>query len=127
VRLTVGTLADVREATGFDLAKTIVSESDLSDLLFADPARLVAVLFVVCEPDVKARQVTPEEFAHLFVGPTLGGAGEALLGAIADFFPRSRVGAAIRANLTATLDRMDRMTIERIEAIASTSNGGRGN
>lgn len=123
LRLTVGALSDVKSDTGFDLGTAIKSEQGLADLLFSDPAQLVSILWVLCEPVATARGVTPEDFARLFDGVTLGSAGEALLMAIADFFPRSRVGAAIKSNLQATLDRLDNLTIERINSISSSGPG----
>lgn len=123
VSLTVGDLADVRTATGFDLSGALRSEEGLVDLLFGDPARLVSVLWVLCEPAAVGTDVSPREFAHRFDGPTLEAAGEALLQAVADFFPRSRVGRAVRENLRATLDRMDEAAVAAITSRSKPSVG----
>ncbi|MBY0513085.1 MAG: hypothetical protein K2P78_04140 [Gemmataceae bacterium] len=51
--------------------------------------------------------MSPDQWADRFDGPTVERATSAFLGAVADFFPRSRVGAAIKANLPGMLAKMD--------------------
>jgi hypothetical protein len=46
-------------------------------------------------------------WADLFDGPTVERASSAFLEAIADFFPRSRVGKAIKEDLPGMLEEMD--------------------
>ncbi len=114
--LTVGSLIDVRRETGVDLAGALKSESALSDLIFGDPATLVSLLYVLCETQAKAAGVTPEQFGHGFDGRAVEAATEALLTAVADFFPRSRIGQAIRRNLAATMERAEDAAIRAIDA-----------
>jgi len=125
-RLTVGSLAEVREVAGVDLGAALRSEGAVAELLFSNPETLVKVFWALLYEQARDRehQVDPETFARGFDGPALEAATEALLGAIADFFPRSRVGRAIRENLTQTLERMDQTIIE---AMTSTSNRPAGN
>lgn len=127
LRLTVGVLADVRTHAGIDLGKAIRSEQSLSDLLFGDPSDLVKVLWVLVSKKAEERQVTPEEFAHGFDGPALEQATEALLQAIADFFPRSRVAAALKTGLAAALEKMDRTVLSQMGQMAQASNNSAGN
>lgn len=121
LRLTVGALGQVRRETGADLGQAMRSDQALADLLFGDPATLVSVLWVLVAD--QAREVTPESFANGFDGPALERATEALLAAVADFFPRSKVGAALRASLGRTLERMDQAVIERLAQASSNSAG----
>lgn len=115
VRITVGKLAEVREETGIDLGKALASEGALADLMFGDPGRLVSVLYALCDD---AANVTPEDFAHYFDGPTLERGTEALLTAVADFFPRSKVGKAIREDLAAVLAAMDDAAIAALRSFS---------
>ena len=117
--LTVGDLLKVRAATGVDLGAALKSETALGELLFGDPATLVATLFVLCESQAATQAVTPEEFGYGFDGPTLERATESLIGAVADFFPRSRIGKAIRQNLTRVLDTADAAAVTAITAHAA--------
>lgn len=107
LKLTVGTLGDLKRDAGVDLSKALRSAEALSDVLFGDPENLVKVLWVLCESKSKERSLSPEDFAHRFDGPTIEKATEALLDAVADFFPRTRVGQEIRANRAVLLAAMD--------------------
>lgn len=115
LRLTVGTLTEVREATGVRLGDAFRDEAALAGLLFADPEQLGRVLWVVCRERAEAAGVTPEDFAAGFDGPALERAVEAFLGSVADFFPRSKVGAKIRESLPAVLEQMDRHAVTAVE------------
>lgn len=123
VRLTVGALADVREQAGVDLGQAIRSEGSLADLIFGDPAMLVRALWVLVESQAKAAGVDPVAFAHRFDGPTLERATEALLAAVADFFPRSKVGMMLRQNLTQAMSRLDDAIIQKLSSTSSGSAG----
>lgn len=120
VRLTVGALGDVREEAGVDLGAALRSEQGLAELVLGDPAALVKVLWVLVESQSLDKDVDPVRFAHGFDGATLERATEALLAAVADFFPRSRVGKALRENLSAALTRMDDAVLAKLQASSSS-------
>lgn len=120
LRLTVGGVADVKRDTGVDIGSITQSDTKWIEFLFGDSARLVQVLWVLCEPQATKAGISPEQFGHLFDGPTLEAAGMALAGAIADFFPRSRVAQAIRQSLTKILDAADRKMVAMLEEKSST-------
>lgn len=126
IRLTVGSLGDVREKAGVDLGAALRSEAGLADLIFGDPAALVRMLWVLIEDQARGTDVGPVEFAHGFDGPALEAATEALLTAVADFFPRSKVGRAIRENLAQTLERLDRAIIAKLNSLQGGSSGSAG-
>ena len=114
IAITVGDLIRVRKETGVDLAAALKSESALADLMFGDPVVLVSTLYVLCEKQAGDMKVSPEDFGHGFDGPTVEAATEALMTAIADFFPRSRIGRAIRQSMRRTMDRADAAGVEAI-------------
>lgn len=115
-KLTVGLLTEVREATGVKLGEILRSETALSDFLFADPETVGRVMWCCCREQAEAAGVAPESFAAGFDGPTLEAATEAFLGSVADFFPRSKIGAAIKANLPAVLAKADERGVRAVEA-----------
>jgi hypothetical protein len=126
LRLTVGLLGDVRRDAGVDLGAAIKSPKDLAGILYADPADLVKVLWVLVEKQATDAGVSPEEFGHAFDGAAIERAGEALLEAVADFFPRSAIGRKIKSNLPKLLEQVDREIEARMDA-ALTSNAPAGN
>lgn len=107
--ITVGALARVKRETGVDLSRALSDDSALASLIFGDPAALVSVLYVLSGTDVD-----PEGFADGFDGPTVERATEALMAAVADFFPRARVAGAIRESLTSKLRDLDTALIDAI-------------
>ena len=114
LRLTVGLVAMVQRETGVDIGSVTKSDTAWVHFLFGDSAKLVEVLWVLCEKRASEIGVTPEEFGELFDGRTLEAAGKALAGAIADFFPRSRVAAAIGASLEQMLDATDELMVTQV-------------
>lgn len=120
LRLTVGSVADVKRETGVNLA-LVSKDTSWVDAIFGDPAKLVEILYVLCGDQCKAAGVSPEEFGHRFDGPTLEAAGDSLAQAIADFFPRSAVARAVGAGLTKLLTAMDAKAVAEIERRISTA------
>lgn len=124
VALTVGDLEDCKEA-GADLRPVLRDETKLINLLFHEPDTLVRVMWVLCHRQAEADGVEPEQFARLFDGPTLERASVALVEAVIDFFPRSKVAATLRANLHKLLAKMDadmsRAAEKRVDEILSGS------
>lgn len=78
----------VRDHTGLLLTKVVEDRSLVEQL--ADPIMLVDVLFVVCKPEADQRGVSDEQFASGLVGDAIDHATDALIGALADFFPSAR-------------------------------------
>lgn len=124
ITLTVGDLRRVREATGVDLGAAMTDEKALIEVVFGNPEKLVEILYLLCEEQCKAGGTDPEAFARQFDGATLERSIEALLGAVADFFPRSAIGAALKRNLPRTLANLDAMVIASMDAKASKPSAG---
>jgi hypothetical protein len=128
LRLTVGLLGDVKRDADVDLGAAIKTPQSMAEILYADPANLVRVLWVMVEKQAREAGVTPEEFGHAFDGEAIERAGEALLEAVADFFPRSAIARKIRSELPKLLEAADREMIAKLEAVTnSTSSGSGGN
>lgn len=106
-RVTLGVLESVRRETGIHLGRVMQDQNALTDLLFGDPERFGRLVWCLCEADAKAADVTPEDFYAHFDGSTLQAAGEAVLAGVADFFPRSKIGARIKADMGRLLADVD--------------------
>ncbi len=122
--ITVGSAADVEAVSGVDLLRCVQDGEALTSLLYTDPRRLVKVLGAILSEDMAAGNVSPDSFARGFDGATMERASEALLGAICDFFPRSRVAKALKASLTRALTDADDRAIQEIEARGFSNSPG---
>ena len=60
---------------------------ELLEKISEDPILLVDLLFVLCEKQVKERNMNAEDFANVFSGEVIENAVNALLYEIIDFFP----------------------------------------
>ncbi len=113
----VTTRKKVQADTGFDLFG-VVESAEIEKL--EDPALLVAVVFSLCEEQAKKSNTTPEQFAEAMAGDALDSASEALFGAVADFFPKSR-----RTVMTAALEKgrelQEAATSQVLAKIAATT------
>lgn len=121
VSITVGDQLEIQRQTGVNVGAAFKSVDALSEMIFSDPAKLVQVLWVLCEPLAKQRDIEPEQFGYGFDGATIEGATEALLEAIADFTPRSAIGQAIRRNLKKVLAQADKAAADAIDKAAQST------
>lgn len=120
LHLTAGNVAAAKRETGVNLG--MVSESnEWAEMLFGPHERFVALLFVLCKDQATAQNISPDEFLCGFDGPALEAAGNALIEAIALFFPRSRIAAALRDGMQKMLDEADRQAVEKINQTVSTA------
>ena len=134
LRLTVGSLRDVRERAGVDLKGALQSPERIVDLIFGDVERTLEMLWALVEGQAGARGVDAAAFAAGLDGAALEAALEALVEALVDFFPRSRVAQVMRTHLRATLARMDEAAVgamqkamaEATQSEPSTSSGTAG-
>jgi hypothetical protein len=106
VRLTVGLLGQIKRDTGIDLGAVMTQADRFQDLLFAEPGKLVEILWLVCEAQAAADQITPEAFAGFFGGDELDAAIQALIDGAIDFFPRARGREAVKRALPRALAKM---------------------
>lgn len=112
--LDVGLIQEVKDETGVDLS-IVSKDSSWITALFADAGKLVSILHLVCQDQIKELGLSPRDFARRFTGEVLEAAGDALVGSIADFFPRSRTAKALRENLPKLLAKAEDQMIRKIE------------
>lgn len=84
--VTVASIERVRTEANVDLAKLFEEDGSILQALFDDPVKLVHVLFVLAKPT----NVSPGQFAESLAGDELETAGNALVEAVVDFFPRAQ-------------------------------------
>ena len=111
IRIDVGALLDVQERTGLDLPQLMRSDEVLTEFLFGDATQPVRALWVLCEEQAKELGLNERGFMRLFDGPTLEAATEALLKSVANFSPRSKIGAAMARTTTEMMEALDRKAI----------------
>lgn len=100
-----------------------------------DPAKLVAVLYSLCETQAAAAGITPEQFAARFVGDSIEDASGALMRAIVDFFPsrQREVMTKALAKGMEVVDLASKMALDEIDKMDAKTllqqllNGSAGN
>lgn len=101
IRLNVGLVEDVRQQTEVNIAW---DDWDWADLLVKDFSKFVAVIYALVEKQADAKNVTRQDFAYGFDGPTLEAAGRTLGQALADFFPFEKHRSSLLGNAAAIFD-----------------------
>lgn len=130
IDLTVASLRDVRKHAQIDLGKLLKDNNAFAEFLFSEPEALVEVLWVLCREQAEAQGVDAEHFARGFDGPTGDKAAEAVLAAVADFFPRRGLGRTLKERMPSLLAKMDELANQVVtEALdrAAASNNSAGN
>lgn len=113
-RLTVGMVQDIAHATEVNLYKAAEDGGKLIEVLFS-PFTLAAVLWLLCCEQAEKAGIDEVKFAYGLSGESLEQAGEALMGAVIDFFPRSKVGKAMKVNLSSGMDRIDEAAVAMLK------------
>ncbi|MHB8953568.1 MAG: hypothetical protein ACYC4U_11410 [Pirellulaceae bacterium] len=108
--VTVSTVKRVKELA--DTLLTDAADTDLVDRLYGDVMLLANVLYAVCEPQARQREVTAEQFGELLAGDTIDRACESLMRDIIDFFPSGRREIVTRIHAAAR-----RLETERVNLI----------
>lgn len=119
--LTYGSAKRVREETGVNLALAGAGAIEWVDALFGDPGKLVGVLWELCAEQARAGNVTADQFGERFDGATLDAAGNALLEAVADFFPRSRIAQALREKLPEVVAKAEAEAVAKIGQLTASN------
>lgn len=86
--INVSTVRRVKHLTGVLL--TDAADSDLLERLYNDCMLLADVLYAVCEPQAKARDIDSAAFGELLSGELIDKACESLMRDLVDFFPSGR-------------------------------------
>lgn len=117
LNLDVGMIEDIKEATSVDLDLLLTDPTKLADVFLSTPKKLVEILYVMCEEQVKEKGMMIEvegkqvpdarAFGKRFDRPTLDKAADAVIAAVVDFYPRSSAGRVIGAELPGMLKKLD--------------------
>lgn len=118
-RLTVGIIQDIQDACGINVYDAAEKGGELVALLVS-PFRIAGILWVLCESQAKDRGVDERAFARGLTGEAIEQAGEGLVEAVMDFFPRAKVSTTMKAGLRNQMDRLD----ETLNAHLKSSFGG---
>src|SRR5215204_5014710 len=121
--LNVGMIEDIKEATSVDLDLLLTDPSKLADIFIATPKKLVEILFVICEEQIKERGLEPRDFGKRFDRSTLDSAAEAMIGAVVSFYPRSSVGKVIGEKLPELLRKLDSQIEMKAKEVMEQSKG----
>jgi hypothetical protein len=100
---TVGQLKPLR-AIGIDLPKLLQEPEAMGTVLFADPEKLVAALWLLCEAQADQAGISPEQFGGGFTAAVLEQAGRAIVLSAVLLCRGPKVLAASRAKLEAAFD-----------------------
>jgi hypothetical protein len=115
MRLTVADLKPLREL-GLDASSVVTAGEKLADVLFGDPDKFCRVAHRLSRAEVPV-----EQFAAGLDGPAMEAAGVALVESIIDFFPRSRLAAAMKGRVKEAITAWEAGVVAEIE-----SSGGAG-
>ena len=106
----VNSIRRVRADPGIDLMGVL--DGPLLIRLASDPVLLVDTLYTLCAAQAETAKISPEEFGQGLTGDAIEKAGNALLEALADFFPSRR-----RAILRQLLERAEELAEKDLAAI----------
>lgn len=122
--LSIGKARRIKDATAVDFGA--VADGRVFLELGADPFKLCAVLFLLCEAQADLQNVTPEAFAEALDGEAIDAAMEALIAAIV-LFTRAPMRGAMERVIATTLaaqaksmEAVERWTEANAERIAET-------
>lgn len=118
--LTVGLVQDVNEATGFNLYAAAEKGGEFIEMLLS-PFTIAGVLWTLCEPQAKELKVDERAFARGLTSTAIEAAGEALLEAVLDFFPRAKAATALKASLRNKMDNLDSALIAHLKKQSTAS------
>lgn len=97
INITVGVIKQIRLKLGINLAEALdfdlngKPKTQVMETIAADPVLLVDVIYVICEEQANARNVTSEQFGQMFqTGEMIEEATNALLQGILKFLPPSK-------------------------------------
>jgi len=115
IHLNIGLLGTIKRDAGIDLAGMLASGEKFAAIVTCDPEILGQILFLVCESEIAAAGLSPEQFASGIDGDALDEAIEALIEAAIDFFPKARGRSAMKAALPRAMARMVEETNREVE------------
>lgn len=119
--LTVGKLKSIRESSGIDLGKLLKNPEIFAEAMFAEPEEIGRLLWACCSEE--GAGIGESAFLEGIDGPTIERATEALLRAVVDFFPRSKIATILQGKIGAIFEGMDRAMAERLTSTSKANAG----
>lgn len=107
IKLDVGLIEDIQDQTGVNLDDVMNDKTEISKLIFTTPRKLVEILYVMCEKQIKQVPLTPREFASGFDRDSLDAASDAFLQSIILFYPRTSAGKVLAEEFPRMIAKMD--------------------
>ena len=119
LRITVANLRPLREL-GLSIDKIAEAGEALGTLLFGDRERLADALWAIRSGDA----ITRPDFDDGMDGPALERGGEAMVEAVIDFSPRSKIAEKMRGRVRAMFETVDREMLATMELAESSGSAG---
>ena len=113
--LTLGAVSRVRKSHKIDLGKILSDHKELVRLLYEDFDMLGQVLYGLLEKQIKAANLTDDDFIDGFDGPAIQRARDAFAEAIANFSLPPQVATAAVANLKKAMGATDELKAALID------------
>ena len=110
ISINVDAIKRVREILSINLLDAV--EGKLIERLVGDPILLCDVIFVLCQPEATARNISDEDFGRAMAGDAIDAATTSLLEELVAFFPKAR-----RQLLTKALEKLKLMETKAIALI----------
>ncbi|HEY1068410.1 MAG TPA: hypothetical protein VGE52_19965 [Pirellulales bacterium] len=110
VTVNVACVKRVKDLVSVNLLDAV--EGKLLERIVSDPMLLCDVLYVVCQPEAEARQVSDEQFGQAMAGDAVEHATTALLEELVDFFPSGK-----RRVLQKALAKLKRLETAALEVV----------
>ena len=118
ITITVGAAMKLRDQLGVDIQKLVESHDGTLSGLLTDVWKIVEILALVLEDQVKKRGLQDSEFFERLTGDVLDFATMAFLEAVADSLPKlqRRPIQELMKKLNSTLDRATETMAEKVKA-----------
>lgn len=112
LEINVNTVKRVRSLADCDLLDT--ENGEIIRRLSSDPILLCDVLFAICKPQAEEKGISDVEFGKGLAGDAIADATEALLEALANFFPGRR--ASLLKGALQKMETVEEKYLDKVEA-----------
>ena len=116
LKLTVGSLRQIREHLAIDLTDVLEPESVLLDTLSRDVVKVFDIISILISDQMISKGVTAESMGDAVTGDVIAEASAALIEAILDFFPSGKT-QLIRRSLALKERQMQRLVKNAIDGL----------
>lgn len=121
ITIHVAAIKRVHARLGLNLYQLLDDRFQALGALLGDPLRLVDVLYVLCQDEAQARNISDEDFGRAMFGDAIHHAAEAFLEELIDFFPDPRGRQSLQTILAEARKVRDRM-LDRAERVLASFN-----